>query len=144
MKYSVQIDIDRNIDDVLRIVNIPENHFAWMEGLASHELLEGSLGQEGAKSKLKFEIGKRKMEMIEEIRRKSLPEHLDVVYLANGMNNIIKGRFEDLGGGKTRYIADNEFKLKGFMKVMGFFMKGAFKKQSMTHLQNYKRFIEEN
>ena len=43
---------------------------------------------------------------------------------------------------KTKFINEQEFQFKGFMKIMGFFMPSAFKQQSRIYLQNFKEFVE--
>ena len=47
----------------------------------------------GAKSRLVFKFGKGKMEMIETITRKNLPDEFDGPYDAPGVFNIVKNRF---------------------------------------------------
>ena len=41
-----------------------------------------------------------------------------------------------------RYTTEQEFQFKGFMKIMAFLMPGAFKKQSMQYLKDFKAFAE--
>ena len=47
-----------------------------------------------------------------------------------------------MGPNRTKYISEQEFQFKGFMKVIGFIMPGAFKKQSMKYLEAFKNFAE--
>ena len=37
---------------------------------------------------------------------------------------------------------ENEFQFKGFMKLIGFFMPGAFEKQSFKYMKDFKAFAE--
>ena len=39
-------------------------------------------------------------------------------------------------------INDQEFRFKGFMKIIGLLMPGAFKKQSKKYLEDFKYFVE--
>ena len=43
---------------------------------------------------------------------------------------------------QTKFINDQEFIFKGYMKIMGFFMQSAFEQQSRVYLQNFKEFAE--
>lgn len=142
MKYAVHIDIDRPIKEVVEKFDNPNNLKKWMEGFQSIEPISGPPGQVGSKSKIVFQMGKRRMEMQETILTRNLPHELAFVYNVNGMNNIVRNKFESLGENKTRVINDQEFQFKGFMKVMGWLIPGVFKKQSMKYLVAFKKFVE--
>lgn len=113
-----------------------------MEGLQSFEHISGTPGQPGAKSKLKFKMGKREIEMIETITVRNLPDEFSGIYEAQGVNNIVKNKFVKISEDKTKYITENEFQFKGLMKIIGFLMPNAFKKQSMKYLNDFKKFAE--
>ncbi len=142
MKYTCEIDINLPIDKVVELFDNPDNMKKWMEGLKSVEHLSGTPGTPGAKSKLQFDMGKRKVEMIETVLVRNLPEEFSGTYDANGVHNIVKNRFEQIPGNKTKYITDQEFQFKGMMKLMGVFMPGAFKKQTHKYLEHFKNFAE--
>ena len=89
-------------------------------------------------------MGKREIEMIETITFRQLPDEFHGNYVANGVTNIQKNYFTEENG-KTRWISESEFKFKGFMKLMAFFMgKGPFKKQSLAYMKDFKSFTEGN
>lgn len=142
MYYVSEIIIDRSIDTVVRLFDNPDNLYAWMDGLQSFELLSGTAGQPGAKSKLVFQMGKRRIEMIETITERNLPSVFSGTYDADGVHNIVVNRFEAISDNQTKYITENTFEFKGFMKLMGWLMPGAFKKQSDVYLQHFKAFVE--
>lgn len=144
MNYSSAIEIDRPIDKVVELFDNPENMAKWMKGLQSFEPISGKPGQVGAKSLLKFKMGKREIEMIETITVSNLPEEFSGTYEAKGVFNIVKNKFVSLPGNRTKYISEQEFQFKGFMKVIGFLMPGAFKKQSMKYLTDFKHFVEKS
>ena len=96
----------------------------------------------GAKSVLKFKMGKRIIEMIETITVRNLPEEFSGTYEAKGVFNIVKNKFISLQNNRTKYVSEQEFQFKGFMKIIGFLMPGAFKKQSMKYLVDFKTFAE--
>lgn len=142
MKYTVEIEISKPIDEVVALFDNVDNMSKWMEGLQSFEHISGTPGQEGAKSRLKFLMGKRKIEMIETITKRNLPEEFSGIYEANGVYNIVKNHFYPLPGNKTKYVSEQEFQFRGFMKIIAFLMPGAFKKQSMKYLKDFKNFVE--
>lgn len=142
MKYACEIEINRPVQTVVELFDNPDNMGKWMEGLQSFEHLSGEPGKVGSKSRLRFKMGRREMEMIETITVRNLPDEFAGTYEANGAFNIVKNKFLPLPGERTLYINEQEFQFKGFMKIIGFLMPGMFKKQSMKYLVAFKNFAE--
>lgn len=129
MKYTTQIEINQPIEKVIALFDNPDNLKKWMEGLQSFEHISGTPGQPGAKSKLKFKMGKRDMEMIETVLVRNLPDEFTGSYEVDGVYNVVRNKFEELSENTTQYSTENDFQFKSFaMKVMVFLMPGAFKK----------------
>ena len=82
------------------------------------------------------------MEMIETIQVKNLPDLFITTYDVKNVWNEVRTHFEKIDDSTTKYWTENEFKMKGFMKLMAFFMPGAFKKQSQKYLVLFKEFVE--
>lgn len=142
MKYTSEIEINGSIDKVVELFNNPDNMGQWMEGLQSFEQISGEPGKVGAKARLKFKMGKREIEMIETITVSNLPNELSGTYDAKGVFNIVKNKFVKLPDNRTKYVSEQEFQFTGFMKIIGFLMPGAFKKQTMKYLSDFKNFVE--
>ena len=144
MNYRSEIEIDSPIDNVIKLFDNPANMDKWMDGLLSFEPISGKPGQVGAKSRLKFKMGKREIEMIETITVRNFPDEFSGTYEANGVFNIVRNKFISLPGNRTKYISEQEFQFKGFMKIIGFLMPGSFRKQSMKYLVDFKDFVEKS
>lgn len=142
MIYSCEIIINKPIEKVVELFDNPDNLYKWMEGLQSFEHISGEVGMPGAKSRLKFKMGKREIEMIETINVRNLPDEFTGTYEVEGVYNIVKNKFIKISENETKYISENEFQFKGFMKLIAFFMPGAFKKQSVKYLNDFKKFAE--
>ena len=142
MKYTTEIDINQPVNKVVELFDNPDNMKEWMEGLQSFETISGTPGEEGAKAKLKYKMGKREIEMIETITKRNLPDEFTGTYEAKGVFNIVNNRFIPIGDNKTKYVTEQEFQFSGFMKMMGMFMPGAFKKQSLKYMNAFKEFAE--
>lgn len=142
MKFTTEIEINKPIDEVIALFDDPDNMDKWMEGLQSFEHISGTPGQPGAKSRLKFKMGRREIEMIETITIRNLPDEFSGTYEADGVYNVVVNRFSKISDTKTHYVTENEFQFKGFMRIIAFLMPGAFKKQSMKFLKDFKRFAE--
>lgn len=143
MKHTTQIDINKPIDKVIELFDNPDNLKLWMQGLQSFEHLSGEPGQPGAKSLLKFKMGKREMEMIETITVRNLPEELSGTYEMHNTLNNMKVSFVKLTEDKTRYFYESQFEFGSLgMKVFAFLTPGMFKRQSMKYLESFKKFAE--
>jgi hypothetical protein len=142
MKYTIETEINLPIARVVELFDDPENLKHWQPGLVSFEPISGTPGQPGAKSRLKYKMGKRDIEMIETITVRNLPDEFSGTYEAKGVFNIVKNYFKPISESKTKYINENEFQFKGFMKLIGFLMPGAFRKESEKYLLQFKEFAE--
>lgn len=142
MKYSLNILINKPLDHVISEFDNPENLSKWMEGLQSIETISGEPGKVGAKSKMIFKMGKKDIEMIETIKRIEFPHLFVATYEAKGVFNVIENMFEKVERNVTKYTTLQEFRFKGFMKVIAFLFPGSFKKQSLKYLEDFKNFVE--
>ena len=143
MKYTVQIDIDLPRSRVIELFDSTENLYKWQRGLQSFEPVSGEPGEPGAQSKVVFQMGKRKIEMLETITKKNLPREFNGTYDAKGVHNVVNNRFVEVGADKTRWESENVFEFKGFMKLIGLLMKGSFPKQSLQYMRDFKEFAEQ-
>lgn len=143
MKYTCEIVIDLPRETVIEKLDNAENMKHWQRGLIGYEQVEGTPGQEGAKMDLEYKMGKRGMKMTETIVKNNFPSEFHATYQTKGVYNLQQNFFHELDGGKTRWESQSEFKFDSFgMKLMGWLMPGAFKKQSLKYLQDFKNFAE--
>lgn len=142
MKYTINIDIDLPREKIIELFDNPDNMKYWQKGFISIESISGTPGQVGAKSKLKYKMGSREIEMIETITKRDLPNEFSGTYEAKGVWNLNKNYFIELDVNRTKWKSEVEFKFTGFMKLIAFLMPGSFKKQSMKYLTDFKEFAE--
>lgn len=142
MKYTNEVEINRPIDKVIELFDNPANMSKWQPGFISMEPLTGSPGQTGATSKLKYKMGKREVEMIETITHRNLPHEFHGTYEARGVYNVQKNYFKETAPGRTKWTSESEFRFSGMMKLIGWLMPGAFKKQSQKYLDLFRDFAE--
>ncbi len=144
MKYLCTIDIERPIEEVVNLWK-DESHFGkWQDGFVKIEHLSGDPETPGAKSKILFEQGKNKMELIETIMISDLPREKKALYEHIHMINTQSTRFESISENKTRYISEVEYTQfnKFMIKLMAKLFPGMFKKQSLKWMQQFKNFAE--
>ena len=142
MKFTSEIEINVPVSIIVELFDNADNLTKWMDGLQSFDHLSGVSGQPGAKTKMVFKMGSREIEMIETITVRNLPDEFTATYDADGVINIVKNRFIKLSESKTKYITENEFQFKGFMKIIALLMPGSFKKQSYKFMEDFKKFAE--
>src|SRR5687767_9221098 len=142
MKYAVSIEINAPIDEVIRRFDNPDVMKEWMNGLISFEHVSGEPGQPGAVSKLVFQMGKRRIDMIETVKVRNLPKEFTGTYEAKGVYNEVGNFFTAKDEHTTLYETTQVFELKGGMKIIGWLFPGAFKKQSLQYLKDFKAFVE--
>lgn len=142
LRYKVQVDIDRPMDEVVNLFQNRENDRHWMDGLKEQEVLEGTMGEEGCLTRLVFSIEGGEFEMNEKLQKKNLPEEYTTFYETGHTKNTVISSFENLDNNRTRYTTDNEFHFEGEMEEMAKANPDAFKQQSQIYLDNFKKFVE--
>jgi len=144
LKYTVEIVVNVPRDVFIGKMDNADNMKHWQKGLVNYKFLSGEPGQEGAKMELHFKTGKREMKMVETIIKRNFPHEFHANYDAKGVHNFQKNYFKDIDGHSTLWIVESEFRATSFMlKVMTFLMPGAFKKQSLKYMQDFKAFAED-
>ncbi|MDR5590950.1 SRPBCC family protein [Christiangramia sp. SM2212] len=143
MKYQQEITIKRPRKEVIAKFSNPDNIEHWQRGFIFMKPINGELGAEGSQNLLKFKIGKREIEMTETIIKNNLPNEFSATYEAKGVYNYQVNRFSNTLENDTLWITENEFRFSGFMKLFGWFMPGAFKKQSWKYMEDFKAFVED-
>jgi carbon monoxide dehydrogenase subunit G len=142
MKYNVEVIINLPREKVIELFDNPDNLKKWQPGLISFETIEGKPSEVGSIAKLKYKMGKKEIEMVETIILNNLPYEFSGTYETKGVFNIVKNYFIEIDQNSTRYLTEQEFQFKGYMKIIGFLMPGAFKKESMKYLNQFKTFAE--
>ena len=142
MKYTVEVTIGLPRDRVIELFDSSENLKKWQPGLQSFEHFSGEPGKPGAKSRLLYDMDGRKVEMIETIEKRALPDEFSGTYEADGVWNWISNRFYEDGGDRTRWEIETKFKFSGLMRIISLFMRGSFPKQTLENMENFKKFAE--
>ncbi|MGA3014550.1 MAG: SRPBCC family protein [Bacteroidales bacterium] len=144
MRFTCSTVINLPIDKVLTFFTNTQYLKHWQKGLVSHEILSGALWQQGTKSKIIFQNGKRRVELIETIQTNDLPNEIVALYEHEHMENTMTSRFSKIDEDKTVYIVEiNYVKLFGFVpKLMFFLMPGFPKKQTQKMVDSFKAFAE--
>ncbi|QIE58909.1 SRPBCC family protein [Rasiella rasia] len=143
MKYTTEIIINKPRAEVIEKLDNPENMKHWQRGFTGYNQLNGTSGEAGSQMEMHYKTGKREMTLTETIVKNNFPAEFHATYDAKGVHNIQKNFFEAIDENTTKWRSECEFQFQGFgMKLMGFLMPGAFKKQSKKYLDDFKNFVE--
>ena len=88
-EYTVSVEIDLPRDRVIELFDDPDNLFKWQTGLRSYEHLSGEAGQPGATARLVFENKGRRIELIEMVTARNLPDEFNGRYEWQGGHNTL-------------------------------------------------------
>jgi hypothetical protein len=152
MKYTVSIEIALPRERVAQLLADPAHLPKWLHGLVLHEPLRGVHGQVGTESRVVMRMGQQKMEGTETITRREpadlhgIPSdsvvHFEREIVAEGMWNAAHERLTEAGPGTTLWESENEYRFGLPMRLVAPFLRGAFRKQSLQHMQDFKAFAE--
>jgi hypothetical protein len=153
MKYTVSIEIALPREKVVQLLADPEHLPKWLRGLVLHEPLSGVHGQVGTKSRVVMQMGQQKFEGTETITRREpvdlheIPREnivrFDREIVGKGMWSATRDRLTEASPETTLWVSESEYRFSGLlMRTVGLLMPGAFRKQSLQHMQDFKAFAE--
>jgi len=154
MKYNVSIEIALPREQVAQLLADPQQLPKWLRGLVLHEPLRGVHGQVGTKSRVVLQMGEQKVECTETITRRepldlhAIPResvvHFEREIVGKGMWSVVRDRLSERGPGTTFWVSESEYRFSGWlMRLLALLMPGAFRKQSLQHMQDFKAFAEQ-
>jgi carbon monoxide dehydrogenase subunit G len=153
MKYTVSIEIALPQERVAQLLADPAQMPKWLRGLVLHEPLEGVHGQVGTTSRVVMQMGRQRMEATETVTRREpadlreIPKgtvvHFDREIVGGGMWSAVRDRLTEAGPETTLWVSESEYRFSSvLMRLLGRLMPGAFRKQSLQHMQDFKAFAE--
>ncbi len=76
MRYTCEIIINLNRNEVINKFDNEENMYKWQDSLKSYEVISREKGQNGLKGKLLYDQRGKETEMIETIELFDFPNHM--------------------------------------------------------------------
>ena len=144
MANSVKVTVTVNspVEKVWDIFMNPDHLKHWLPGFVSIEHLDGSIGQKGSSSKIKFIERGKELEVIEKVLFVNPMQQYSFDMQHETFNTLTDVRFISIGQ-VTEILQAVQFSPKGiFMKLMMPLMKGEMKKRMSSDLKSLKEFIE--
>lgn len=142
LHYIQEIEINSDIKSVAKLLANPNNMINYMDDIESYNVTKGIINQVGTESEIIALMGDKKLKMKEIVIINNLPLEKKVTYSTDKAFNIVTNKLEQISPNKTKLINEQEFKFKGHMKIISFFIPSTFKKQSKTILKSFKKFAE--
>jgi len=142
MKYSNEVMINLPRERVTELFQDTDFAHNWQPGLQRIEPVSGTPGEVGSVAHMHYDENGRKMTLKETITSNNLPEEFTATYEAPNVYNISNNRFHAISENQTRWVMENEFKFSGFMRIMAFFMRGAFPNRTQEDMESFKSAAE--
>lgn len=142
MKYTVSNTINKSLEEVIEKFTEPDSAMHWMEGVQKIERVSGTPYEVGAKSKFHFNHKNEEMIIDETVLEQNFPHQIKFSYQSPMGKNEVEIHFEKLSDNRVKQINHSHFEMTGFTKVIGFLMKGMFKKQSLKYMDGFKKYVE--
>ncbi len=154
MRYQLELEIDAPREQVVQSLADPEHLSKWARELVLHEPLNGVHGHVGTRSRVVMRMGNQEIECVETVTRREPVDLQDipkeaVVYfdrdlVSKGMSGVQRDRLTEANPNTTLWSSESEYRFTGLlMRLVGPFMTGAFRKQSLLHMEDFKAFIEQ-
>ena len=142
MKYTIQITIKAPRDKVVGHFESEEDLPKWQPGLLHMKHLSGDKGQEGSKTEMHFQHGKRRVEMVETILENNLPKEFKALYEAKGVKNWVDNEFLMQNENTTQWVLTSDFRCTGMLKLLTIFAPGMFKKATSKSMHLFRDLAE--
>lgn len=143
MKYCLQLSIDKPRSTVWQAFNDPERMKVWQPALSNVELLDGTRGRPGARSRLTYNENGREFSLVETITHRQELERLDQVYENQFASNTVINQFVEQGPDQTLWTTDTEYRFKTLlMRGMGPLYRKNFAARTQRDMERFKEMVE--
>lgn len=140
--YNTQIEIPRSVKEVYAVISDYKKAPQWITGLKQIDILSGTPGREGAKSKYTFEERGKEVIFYEKMVEVQ-PESYFIYRLQSDAVNMEAKTALEPRNGHTVVKMNNKVQGNSFlMKLVLPFMKGMMKKRQLQDLQQLKALLE--
>ncbi len=142
MKFKSEVEIEKAMDELIVLIQDPENTLKWLDGLRSVKHISGEMRQAGAISKVVFDSPAGRLHITETVISNELPHEYIMRYDGPGYTSYSNYTFEKLTKDSTRFTMEQQVELKGALKLAGGLVRGKMKHQLKSSAESFKRFAE--
>lgn len=146
MHYTLSIEIDLPIADVVKLYDNPDNWAKWQQGFVKYESVVGQAGKTGSETILTHMMAGKPTQITEKVELNNLPAQMICIYQSEGTLmgawNRVDSQFIALDDHRTCWQFACEFRFGGLLKLMALFAPNMFRKASLKEMNNFKHFAE--
>lgn len=142
MKFRAEVEIAKPMEELVVLIQDPENTLKWLEGLRSVKHISGEERQAGAVSNVVFDSPAGRLLIKETVISNKLPYEYIMCYEGTGYVSYSNYIFEKIEDDSTRFIMIQQVELKGALKLAKGLVKGKMSSQLEKSAQSFKRFAE--
>lgn len=142
MKFISSVEIEKPLNELVKLIQDPECTLQWLEGLRSVEHVSGEFRQPGAKSKVVMDSAAGVMHITETVLSNDLPDEYRIRYDGQGYVSYSNYHFDVLGDNLTKFTMTQEVELKGALRLMKGIVRSKVRKQLQRSAESFKRFAE--
>ncbi len=144
MHYVCQVEIAAPVARVVELMTDFDRAPEWTSGLRSHDTVKGERGRAGSVNELRFDGVPGDGVMVEHVVRVEATE-FEVIYRLGPVRNANVNRFEDVGEGRTRWIADHVFEFPpGMEQGLGPDAVEGFRTNTQHAMEGFRTWCEAN
>ncbi len=142
MKFTAEVEIAKPLEELIVLIQDPENTLQWLEGLRSVKHVSGEERQAGAVSKVVFDSAAGRLHIKETVISNKLPDEYIMCYEGPGYTSYSNYYFEKLSGDSSKFGMVQQVELKGALKLASGLVKGKMNQQLGRSAESFKRFAE--
>ena len=142
MKAQYEIEINATRQQVWDAFDNLDNLKRWQPTLQEYIHQSGERGHPGSVAELVYNEKGRVIRMTETVSERRKPDFLAGAYDNDWAKTIIVNHFEELDGGRTRWISYCNYRFKGFMRIMALFVAGSIKRRVNDDMNRFKLMVE--
>ena len=143
VRIAIEFELARGRTAVWQAFDDPANLKKWQPALVSFTPKSGTPGQPSDVSDLVYEENGRRVPLVETITDRREPEEFHGTCEAPIVHNSIRNRFEALGPDRTARHMEADFAFRGFLRLIGRFMRGSFQKRTLADMERFKALLEQ-
>lgn len=144
MKYKGSVVINQPRARVVEAFMDAEAMKKYQDGFQKKELLSGNQGEEGTKSRMHYQYGKREMLLEETITSNKLPDTFEAFYHHKHMDNTMKCTFVEIDDKVTGYEYEFEYTRMNWVmpRLIAIFFPSIYRKQAEKWMKQFKELLE--
>lgn len=142
MKFTAEVEIAKPIEELIVLIQDPNNTLQWLEGLRSVKHISGEERQAGAVSKVVFDSAAGRLHIKETVISNKLPEEYIMCYEGPGYTSYSNYCFEKISSDAAKFTMIQQVELRGALKLAKGLVKGKMGQQLERSAQSFKRFAE--